>query len=262
MFLQLASNLRRFRIRRTTLIKALGALAAVPIGLLAFAPAEAVPVFNISGDGSLAQALAAEGAFLSSLGAVTVVTENFEGFGAGTYSGDPGSFVTSVGTFAPVTPGNTGQACGTHCSDGLAILDAGTSPYLGRFAVEGAAGHWLDSNDYKEMSWTPSGDVTSVGFFVTDINDVTALFKLFGIESFQPFSQRLNNGLIFYITVTDPAGIDGLEFLSDGGRVSNDGYGIDRFTIAGPSAKVPEAGGLLLLGAGIAGLAVWRRFIG
>jgi PEP-CTERM motif-containing protein len=228
----------------------------VVIGLFATVQAEAVPIFTLHGDGSLAQAQAAESAYLSSLGGLSVVTERFEGFGAGTYSSDPGSFVTSVGTFAPLTPGNTstGQGCGTKCNDGLAILDAATSPYSGRFAVEGTDGNWLDSNDYKAMSWTPSTFVTSVGFFVTDINDVNALFS---VQSFQPFSHGLNNGQIFYITVTDPAGIGGLQFFSDAGSTQNDGFGIDGFTT---STRVPEPNSLFFLGAGIAGLAAWRRF--
>jgi hypothetical protein len=246
-------------------------LVTVLIGLFAIVQAEAVPIFTVHGDGSLAQAQAAESAYLSSLGGLSVVTEHFEGFGAGTYSGDPGSFVTSVGIFVPLTPGNnsSGQACGTTCNDGLAILDASTSPYDGRFAVEGTNGHWLDSNDYKAMAWTPSTDVTSVGFYVTDINDVNALFR---VQPFQPFSHGLNNGQIFYITVTDSAGIGGLQFLSDAGSSQNDGFGIDGFTIAGPGAWVPEptiAGpdawvpepdSLFLLGAGVAGLAAWWRF--
>ena len=118
---------------------AVGCVVTVLIGLFAVAEVEAVPVFNVFGDGSLAQAQAAESTFLSTLGGLSVVTEHFEGFTAGTYSGDPGSFVTSVGTFKPVTPGNknTGQACGAKCTDGLAILNNSTSPYAGRFAV-----HW------------------------------------------------------------------------------------------------------------------------
>jgi PEP-CTERM motif len=243
--------------------RTLACLVTVLIGLFAIVQAEAGPIFTVLGDGSLAQAQAAESAYLSSLGGLSVVTEHFEGVAAGTYSGDPGSFVTSVGTFGPVTPGNnsTGQACGTKCNDGLAILDAAMSPYSGRFAVEGTDGHWLDSNDYKAMSWTPSTFVTSVGFFVTDINDVNALF---GVQSFQPFSHGLNNGQIFYITVTDSAGIGALQFLSDAGSVQNDGFGIDGFSAASPRTSragtpVPEPNSLFLLGAGVAGLAAWRR---
>jgi hypothetical protein len=107
------------------------------------------------------------------------------------------------------------------------------------------------------MSWTPSTFVTSLGFFVTDINDVNALF---GVQSFQPFSHGLNNGQIFYITVTDSAGIGGLQFLSDAGSSLNDGFGIDGFSAAGPRTRVPEPGSLILLGTGLAGLTAWRRF--
>ena len=85
-------------------------------------------------------------------------------------------------------------------------------------------------------------DVTSVGFFVTDINDVNALLR---VQSFQPFSHGLDNGQIFHITVTDSAGMGGLQFLSDAGSSQNDGFGIDGFTIAGP-----EPDSLFLLGPG------------
>src|SRR5262245_5019386 len=121
-----------------------------------------MPTFSIHGDGSLAQALTEESAYLAGLGGLSVLTEDFEGFAGGTYSGEPGALLTSVGTFVPVTPGNDniGAGCGAACNDGLAVLDAATTPYSGRFAVEGAGGNWLDSNDYKRMSWTPSTSVT------------------------------------------------------------------------------------------------------
>jgi hypothetical protein len=238
---------------RTSII----ALAAT---LIAAASLPAAPILGVFGDGTLATAQAAEAAYLAGL--PSFVTEDFEtGFVPGDRSP---SYATAVGTFTGVTPGNPdiGAACGTQCLDGLAILTDGTTPYEGRFAVEGASGTWLDSNDYKKMTWEADGSYDSVGFFITDLNDVGARVSITSfdgdnneIDLGSLFATGLANGRIYYVTVEDTAGISRLDFFSDPGRTRNDGYGIDRFT----APQVPEPGTLLLLGAGLVALATRRR---
>jgi hypothetical protein len=235
-------------------------IVVVVAALIGATSLTAAPILNVYGTGTLGTAVAAEAAFLAGL--TSFVTEDFEtGFVPGDRSP---SYDTAVGTFTAVTPGNSdiGAACGTQCLDGLAILTDGTTPYGGRFAVEGDNGTWLDSNDYKKMTWEANDSYESVGFFLTDLNDVGARLSITSFDSESTevdlgslFATGLSNGRIYYVTIEDSAGISRLDFYSDPGRTRNDGYGIDRFT----AAQVPEPGTLFLLGAGLVALATRRR---
>ena len=237
------------------------------VGILAIvlgggAMAHATPIVTVGGSGDLASAQTAESSFLSGL--PYFVTEDFESpaFSAG--DREP-SFNTTVGTFTAVTPGNTGigAACEGQCLAGLAILNGATTPFEGRFAVGGS--QWLDSNDYKKMTWVAGGDYYAVGFFITDPNDVGARLAIDSYDADMvmshldlggtPLAGGLPNGQVYYVTIVDDSGISQLDFYSDAGHCANDGYGIDRFT----AAPVPEPGTLLLLGAGLMGLAARRR---
>jgi hypothetical protein len=145
---------------------------------------------------------------------------------------------------------------------------------VGRFAIEDAdltgAGDadkkWLDSNDYKQVQWTPLAGPrpTSLGFFLTDPSDVGADFKITAIDGLgnstasAALLSGLNNGQFYYIVVEDTDGLASLDFFSDSGIQANDGYGIDGFRISTPTV-VPEPTGLFILGSGLVGLAFRAR---
>jgi PEP-CTERM motif-containing protein len=246
-------------------------LAAVLVAVAV--PTQAGPTtFALLGSGSRHSAMNAETSYLSGLGSLTTVTEDFESssFVAGTHAS---SFSTSVGTFTGVIAGNTGigASCEPFCTSGLAILDRKTTPFDGRYAIEDGGGKkgkkykWLDSNDYKEIVWTPLSGflVTSVGFFVTDLADQGAhafasVTDGLGNTSWSSTVSGLSNGKYYYVEISDPDGISSIKMFSSAGPCANDGFGIDRFTIAG-SETVPEPVSLVLLGSGLVGLALRRR---
>lgn len=215
---------------------------------------QAIPVYSASGPG-LAAATAAEAAYLSMLSSYT--TEDFESFAAGVQTP---SLLTSVGTFNRITSGS-GGSCDDgpyDCTAGLGVLNAGTSPFSGRFAISPT--QWLDSFDATKMVFDL--DVISgntVGFYITDPNDQGARMDLKlkdgSLTSFlldDIFGSSESSGAVFYVTIYEAGGIDSIKFLVDD---PNDGYGIDNVTVG----TVPEPGSLALMGLGLLGLAASRR---
>ena len=235
-------------------IQRLAAIAAV--ALLASAPVHAGSIQVFGPD--LATAKAAEANFLAGISVTGF--ENFEGFTVATNSsGQSLSLGTSVGTFASVTQG-TGGACdnnGFSCATGLGILNAAQSPYSGRFNVTDPGSKWLDSFDARVLTFTPSGNVTRVGFFITDPNDAGGRFdftlKDGTTTTFAPniFDGALPNGRVFYVTFVANSAI---ELITIATNNRNDGYGIDDVTVG-----VPAPGALALLGAGLIGIGAMRR---
>jgi len=237
-------------------------LAIVVLGVSWLAAsAGASPIVTVSAEG-LSNANTAEAAFLSGLSSFT--TESFEGY---TPVDKRVTFVTSVGSFTQITKGNEIKDCTTApvsgCK-GLAVLDKDTTPFQGRFATGGD--NWLDSNDSKKMLFEATQPWDSIGFYITDPNDVGAEVMLKGYDGSGAliFSASLfgdvdlKNGRVYYVTVEYLSGIKSLKFFSDAGA-SNDGYGIDLFTAGTTKTPIPEPASLFLLGAGLLGLAAWRR---
>jgi hypothetical protein len=112
------------------------------------------------------------------------------------------------------------------------------------------------------MSFTATTTWDSIGFYITDPNDVGARVKLEGFDGSATsifledlFGAALPNGRVYYVSIFAPDGIKSLTFTSDAGA-NNDGFGIDKFTVG---MAVPEPGTVLLLGAGLVGLAGWQR---
>lgn len=217
-------------------------LSVVLIGLIA--GSAHADMITISGEG-LPAASTAEAAFLAGL--VSFTTESFEAPPAARFLGTPIS--RPVGDFSQEEAG-TGGACEPECSDGLAILDAGTTPFGGRFAVDGD--QWLDSWDSREMLFVPSGTVDSIGFYLTDpddagaITDISLTNGLAVTTDFDSiFGGGLPNGDVYYVSLFAPSGIASLQIFSNN---NNDGYGIDSFTAG---QVVPEPGTLGLMSAGL-----------
>ncbi len=235
-------------------IKRLATIAAV--ALLASAPAHAGTIQVFGPD--LATAKAAEASFLA--GITVTGFENFEGFPVATNStGQSLSIGTNVGTFASITQGS-GGACdnsGFSCAAGLGILNAAESPFGGRFNVSDPGNQWLDSFDARVLTFAPSGDVTRVGFFITDPNDAGGRFDFTLKDGTTTtveqniFGGALTNGRVFYVTfVADSA----IELITIATNNRNDGYGLDDVTVG-----VPAPGALALLGAGLLGIGAMRR---
>lgn len=233
-----------------------GKTLGVALSVLGAASAvEAAPILNVSGEG-MANAEAAEGYFLSSLQAGTVIQEGFEGFADGLQQE---SFATAVGVFtqtAPATNGS-GAVCDPNCDDGLAVLSDLTSPFSGRFPAPDDASNnqWLDSFDSEVMTLTVADGVNAIGFYMTDPNDVDGRMSVGGVDfSFADiFGHSNGNGEVYFISLYDAAGLGDIVFYANSDTV--DGYGIDSVTIG----QVPEPGTLALLGLGLAGLGMTRR---
>jgi hypothetical protein len=234
--------------------------------VLATVPAPAVDAAAIFVDGNttitvsdegLASASAAEAAFLAGLGSFT--TESFDGFPVGTRAD---MIVTPVGDFLQLLAGSGGECENLSC-DGLLVDSLAFMPpaYVGRFPIDGE--QWLDSNDSMESRWLRTGSApTSLGFYITDPNDQGARIDVSGFDAleesflFGDLFGPLTNGAVFYITLTDPDGLDFFNFIQTDPA---DGFGIDRFTIGEPSDTVPEPATLGLVGLALLGLYASRR---
>lgn len=216
----------------------------------------AAPILSISVQGGSAAAQA-ESDFLATL-IGGYLTETFDDNTFYT-PGDQSLTIASqvgVGAFTSEEPGS-GGLCGSggyDCTKGLAILDAGTTPFSGRYSVSGS--NWLDSMDAKEMSLGPAAGYNAMGFYMMDPNDAGGRFSIGGLEfDFNDiFGTSLGSGKIFYISIFDAAGLGSVSIFSND---PDDGYGLDNITVG--SVAVPEPGTLALVGLGVVAFLLARK---
>jgi len=157
---------------------------------------------------------------------------------------------TSVGTFEQL---EAGQLAG-----GLLVRDS-TGTTFGRrdtTAANNPAGKWLDSNDSKKVEWKLSftNDIKAIGFFLTDVNDVSASMTVefadgLGTETLDLESPNgsAGNGEISYVTALFDNSVSSIIFNVN---KPNDGWGIDDISVS--AVPLPAAAWMLL--AGVAGL--------
>ncbi len=239
------------------------ATTGVAVALAALAashPASAGTItITSTGPTSLANAQAAEAAFLA--GFNTVATETFDDEATG--------IAQSITTTAPPAPNGIGTFSsqqGGQLGQLVAILDAATSPFSGRFDVTsgpGSSGNWLDSYDSEVVEYavnSPLNPFTGIGFFMTDVLDVAgSLFVVF--EDGESATEQFNfsgsggtnpDGTVQYVQATFDAPIVSLTFTA---AADNDGFGIDDVSFG----QVPEPATLALLGAGLVGIGAAAR---
>ncbi|MCZ8133013.1 MAG: PEP-CTERM sorting domain-containing protein [Steroidobacteraceae bacterium] len=238
-------------------VVAVAAAVAVSVGAASAAYAAPISVYVSApqSQANLATVKADAAAWFAANELVPVVSEDFEGgsFAAGNRGM---SFSTNVGTF---TASDAGQF-----SDGLGISPTG---FLGRFNTTTGGSNWLDSYDYRTVTWSVNAggnEFSHIGFFLTDVNDVAAKMTLraTGQEMLVSFSSLLHtfpsplpNGRVFFVGLALNEGVVLNDLIFSTDKVRNDGWGIDDIVIA----EVPEPATLGLLGAGLLAAGALRR---
>ena len=238
----------------------LGTSVAAGIIVAGTLTANAALVITVTSDAGGGEAAAAEAAYLAGLSSST--NESFEGFTAADFQT---SFNTAVGTFTKSGADGTGLC--TNCGK-LAILDAATSPFDGRYPQDGS--NWLDSNDNGNASWAValagSASFDSIGWYMTDVSDqggtLTITFDSCDIEIVQLSALADGNLMFIEAAISSSVTSATVTFANDS---TGDGWGIDDITVGltgsggGGQEEVPEPAMLGLLGLGLAGIGLIRR---
>lgn len=202
---------------------------------------------------NLAAVRAAAAEWYAARGLAPIVTENFESHQAGTR----GTVIdTRVGTF-------TGTVAGQSTS-GLSVM---TNTGFGRYNTTEGGANWLDSKDYRTVTWDLDADgatVTHIGFILMDMNDNGArlTLNLIGealgeslLQTVSAFPQALSDGSAAFVGISLEPGASLSQLVFSTGRFGSDGWGIDDVVLA----KVPEPGTLWLIGSALLAVGLRRR---
>lgn len=234
------------------------------------------PTFDFSA--TLANAQAAEAAFLSTLNGPTVA-ENFESLAYRvngqsvaanqnqSWIGSHSSLNTAVGTFvlSSAGQGSSSWSDSTNAANNLLMIENASTGEFGRQSIEAKEGHWLDSNDATQVVWTLGAPLNSAfnafGFYLSDSADVAGKLRLtfadqntIDLDFKDLWSNTTTNGNIRYVSIVSDSTILNGKLTFDV-TANNDGWGIDDITVG----TVPEPGSILLMGLGLLGLGAARR---
>jgi len=209
------------------------------------------------GSGAISTAIADRDAWiLSNFGpsAVSDLLVDFESYSLGAYY----SLNTAAGTFSLLpgsSPGNSSLSDGTKTNQ-FSILDAGDSPFKGRFDTTPGGSQWLDSNDTTKVKLATTESI--IYFFINDVNDCggTLTIRTKDGTTSTVFAPTGQNGNLYFVGIQSSGPIGAIQWLNTS---DNDGWGIDDIgTVAW--AATPEPAAMPIGLAGLLAIPLIRKY--
>lgn len=193
------------------------------------------------------------------------ILANFENFTASNTTGY-NSLSTGAGTFSVMAGSQAGdpvQSNGTK-KDQFTILNAGDTPFSGRYDTTPGGHNWLDTNDITEIQLATS--LNTLIFMITDVNDCGGTLTIKTADGTQSSAfasyPAAKDGNLYFVAINSSKPLGDVWFLNNS---NNDGFGLDDVgTVVDPPpppkyTPTPEPGTLSLAGIGLAAIAVARK---